>query len=364
MSPTRQTNNVPKWVVLSFQVRVFYAVRIFLGILSVITDAALVVALSRKYGKRLACYALAMLCLTSGCFFASTSEYAYSLCYGYPHCSHCVAVEYARASSLEPIIIFFSMVHVHLTATINFFLSADHSYPLSTYFFFVGFLPSSFSMYAISLSSALFLFEKPAMAVAVAAAGVILGWPFSVLAFLPITICSLTRRFKQSFLAGAITSIVALVIFFINPYFFSQEFMPMFLQWKFMGVYQSFQKSLNNVLDFFQALSLVVDYTYYGRWTSSVLNLLIYNVLGGGESHLYGTEGPLYYLKNGFNNFNFCFILALLFVGVLPFARKKYAPDLFLVVSPIYIWLAFMSLQPHKEERLDLFRHSIYFPAV
>lgn len=131
-----------------------------------------------------------------------------------------------------------------------------------------------------------------------------------------------------------------------------------------MGVYQSFQKSLNNVLDFFQALSLVVDYTYYGRWTSSVLNLLIYNVLGGGESHLYGTEGPLYYLKNGFNNFNFCFILALLFVGVLPFARKKYAPDLFLVVSPIYIWLAFMSLQPHKEERLDLFRHSIYFPAV
>lgn len=59
---------------LSFQVRVFYAVRIFLGLLSVITEAALVVALSRKYGKRLASYALAMLCLTSGCFFASTSE--------------------------------------------------------------------------------------------------------------------------------------------------------------------------------------------------------------------------------------------------------------------------------------------------
>lgn len=59
---------------LSFQVRVFYAVRIFLGLLSVITEATLVVALSRKYGKRLASYALAMLCLTSGCFFASTSE--------------------------------------------------------------------------------------------------------------------------------------------------------------------------------------------------------------------------------------------------------------------------------------------------
>ncbi|KAI8552457.1 hypothetical protein RHMOL_Rhmol06G0268100 [Rhododendron molle] len=238
------------WLFSEEKVRVFYAVRIFLGLLSVITEAALVVALSRKYGKRLAAYALAMLCLTSGCFFASTS-----------------------------------------------------------------FLPSSFSMYAMSLSSALFLFEKPAMAVAVAAIGVILGWPFSVLAFLPITIYSLRRKFKQSFLAGAITSIVLL------------------------------------------ALSLLVDYTYYRRWTSSVLNLLLYNVLGGGESHLYGTEGPLYYLKNGFNNFNFCFILALLFVGVLPVARKKYAPDLFLVVSPIYIWVAFMSLQPHKEER---FLYPIY----
>lgn len=52
----------------------FYAVRFFLGLLSVLTDTVLVVALSRKYGKRLATYALAMLCLTSGCFFASTSK--------------------------------------------------------------------------------------------------------------------------------------------------------------------------------------------------------------------------------------------------------------------------------------------------
>lgn len=106
-----------------------------------------------------------------------------------------------------------------------------------------------------------------------------------------------------------------------------------------------------NGFDFFQALSLLVDYHYYKRWTSSIMNILIYNVLGGGESHLYGTEGPLYYLKNGFNNFNFSFILALLFLGILPIARKKYAPNLVVVVSPIYLWVVFMSLQPHKEER-------------
>ncbi|KAF8391230.1 hypothetical protein HHK36_023532 [Tetracentron sinense] len=238
------------WLFSEEKVRVFYAVRLFLGLVSAMTETALVVALSRKYGKRLASYALAMLCLTSGCYFASTS-----------------------------------------------------------------FLPSSFSMYAVTLSSALFLLEKPAMAVAVAAAGVILGWPFSILVFLPITCYSLKRRFKQVFLSGAITSLSVL------------------------------------------ALSLLADCYYYRRWTSSVLNLLVYNVLGGGESHLYGTEGPLYYLRNAFNNFNFSFVLALLFLGILPIARKKYAPDLLIVVSPIYIWLAFMSLQAHKEER---FLYPIY----
>lgn len=100
-----------------------------------------------------------------------------------------------------------------------------------------------------------------------------------------------------------------------------------------------------------QVLSAVVDHYYYGKWTSSVLNLLIYNVLGGGESHLYGTEGPLFYLKNGFNNFNFCFVLALLFIVILPVVKKKYSQEFFVVISPVYIWLAFMSLQPHKEER-------------
>lgn len=47
-----------------------------------VTDAFLVVALSRKYGKRLACYTLAMLCLTSGCFFASTSMLLLIICLG------------------------------------------------------------------------------------------------------------------------------------------------------------------------------------------------------------------------------------------------------------------------------------------
>lgn len=82
-----------------------------------------------------------------------------------------------------------------------------------------------------------------------------------------------------------------------------------------------------------------------------MLNLFLYNVWGGGDSHLYGTEGILFYFRNGFNNFNICFVLALIFLAILPFIKKKYDSDLFVVISPMYIWLIFMSLQPHKEER-------------
>lgn len=42
-----------------------------------------------------------------------------------------------------------------------------------------------------------------------------------------------------------------------------------------------------------------------------------YNVIGGGQSALYGTEGPLYYARNLFNAFN----LALLLVPLAPLVR-------------------------------------------
>lgn len=73
-------------------------------------------------------------------------------------------------------------------------------------------------MYAISLSAGLFLLEKPAMAVSIAAAGVVLGWPFSILAFLPVTFYSLARKFRGAFVSGAVTStalLVSLAILFV-----------------------------------------------------------------------------------------------------------------------------------------------------
>uniref|UniRef100_M1AX31 Glycosyltransferase n=1 Tax=Solanum tuberosum TaxID=4113 RepID=M1AX31_SOLTU len=54
------------------------------------------------------------------------------------------------------------------------------------------------------------------MAVSVAATGVILGWPFSILAFLPLTIYSLVKSFKPVFLTGVVTSIVLMVSLIIS----------------------------------------------------------------------------------------------------------------------------------------------------
>lgn len=45
---------------------------------------------------------------------------------------------------------------------------------------------------------------------------------------------------------------------------------------------------------------------------ASLWNFIQYNVIGGGESALYGVEGPSFYLRNGFNNFTLALPLALL----------------------------------------------------
>lgn len=79
-------------------------------------------------------------------------------------------------------------------------------------------------MYAMSLASGLFLLDKPAASVAVSAIGVILGWPFSILAFLPVTLYSLYKKFKQAFIAGAVTSVILLVSQISLSWFFFLPF--------------------------------------------------------------------------------------------------------------------------------------------
>lgn len=227
------------------KVHVFYATRLALGIISAGSEAALVSACSRRYGKRLAAYTLMLLCFSTGCFNASTS-----------------------------------------------------------------FLPSTFAMYTITSAIAALISGKPLLAVVAAVVGVLIGWPFSVLATAPIIIYSFwTGGLIRTIAVGIATSICILI--------------P----------------------------STLADKFFYGRWTLSIFNLVMYNVFGQGDSTLYGVESPTFYLRNGFNNFNFALILALLLPIVVLIAQKRDYYSLLVFVSPIYIWLSFMSLQPHKEER-------------
>ena len=56
---------------------------------------------------------------------------------------------------------------------------------------------------------------------------------------------------------------------------------------------------------------MLIDSKVYGRFVFAPLNILTYNVFGGGGPNLYGTEPWTYYFVNGFLNFNIVFLLAL-----------------------------------------------------
>lgn len=108
---------------------------------------------------------------------------------------------------------------------------------------------------------------------------------------------------------------------------------------------------------------------------ASLWNFVQYNVVGGGDSALYGVEGPTYYLRNGFNNFQLVLPLALALplVAVVagcgslssPAARSSRGSSkqqaaygsrasvlrLLACVSPLYVWLGAITALPHKEER-------------
>ena len=112
---------------------------------------------------------------------------------------------------------------------------------------------------------------------------------------------------------------------------------------------------------------MAADRVFYGKWTCSILNLVLYNVFpsGHGGSDLYGVEGPFFYLRNLFINFNFALPLALVLPLTLPVAivmsgstflrspkaKRGWRRGMTLVLAPLFLWLVFMSRQAHKEER-------------
>ncbi|KAL0477220.1 alpha-1,2-mannosyltransferase [Acrasis kona] len=137
-----------------------------------------------------------------------------------------------------------------------------------------------------------------------ATAGIV-GWPFCVIAVLPLALDTLYHY----------------------------------------GIFNSIYDSVRVVIVLVLA-TVYIDNYYYKTLLFAPLQLVLYNK--GSGSELYGVEPWHFYLKNLFLNFNFVVLLAVVLPLLLISARMwRYL----LYVSPFYLWLGFYSLIPHKEER-------------
>ena len=100
-----------------------------------------------------------------------------------------------------------------------------------------------------------------------------------------------------------------------------------------------------------------MDTNYFGRIVVAPFNLIFYNVFTSHGPNLYGTEPWHFYFVNGFLNFNIAFVLALLPIPLYYFSLWLQVPlrdslkSLWLILSPLYLWLVVFIAQSHKEER-------------
>ena len=118
-----------------------------------------------------------------------------------------------------------------------------------------------------------------------------------------------------------------------------------------------------------------MDTLFYGELTVVPWNIISYNVFPDAERgpDLYGTEPAHFYISNLLLNFNVLVPFALLALPALAITyrvdRKRLgermqfvnqsSPYTLLAVrlAPVYLWLAIMTAQKHKEER---FMYPIY----
>ena len=127
---------------------------------------------------------------------------------------------------------------------------------------------------SISVQSNAYLFrfqQNYKLAIFFTAMSTFLSWPFAAILGIPIAIDILLRR--QKWILFIKWSVISTIILLIPQ--------------------------------------ILIDSYYYGKLTIASLNIVMYNVWND-SSNLYGTEPWTYYLFNGFLNFNFIFIAALL----------------------------------------------------
>ncbi|EFA83645.1 glycosyltransferase [Heterostelium album PN500] len=185
------------------------------------------------------------------------------------------------------------------------------------------YLPTTFSMITIMFGYGFWMLNRPLLSVFSCAVSVFLGWPFVIVLCVPIALDLLYRRGIVKLLLWAIIPTVSVLL-------------PM----------------------------MAIDKQYYGKTVLAIWNIIAYNFTSShaGGSQLYGIEHWTFYFINCFVNFNIVFLLSMLTIPLyflLLLFKSNYLGTLnnlprvltLLIVSPYYIWFAFMTYLPHKEER-------------
>lgn len=177
-----------------------------------------------------------------------------------------------------------------------------------------AFLPSTFTMVLVMLFASAWMDKNHYLALFWGVVAVLCGWPYVGVLFIPFAVETLyTRGLIKSILVGA--GIGGAVL----------------------------------------AVELIVNFHYYQRWVLPAWNIAVYNVLSNEtDSTLYGTEPLSYYLLNLALNFNVVALLAapaVLFVFALPSHYETGKLQLVAYLLPMYVWVAIMFTQAHKEER-------------
>ncbi|KAI9725147.1 MAG: mannosyltransferase [Chrysothrix sp. TS-e1954] len=201
-----------------------------------------------------------------------------------------------------------------------------------------AYLPSSFAMYTMSFALAAFIalpsWSNLRDGVKWLALGTVLGWPFVAILCLPFVL----------------EAAVSLALGYA-------DMLTMFCH--------LWNAACNSLLVL--AAEVAFDSFFYKKLTCVPLNILWYNVFSGSDKgpEIYGTEPWHFYIRNLLINFNIWFLLAILCLPVIllyHLIRKRPATQhgtirACVAISPFYLWLAVLTLQPHKEER---FMYPIY----
>ncbi|KAF4551353.1 Alg9-like mannosyltransferase-like protein 3 [Elsinoe fawcettii] len=205
----------------------------------------------------------------------------------------------------------------------------------------VAFLPSSFTMYMTMLGFAAFLDWRgglnTAWAITWIGLGSVLAWPFAGAIIAPF----LLEEFIVTYTAG---------------------------EWQELGIRTLYGTTRISIFAFFE---FFIDLAFYRKYVCFPWNIIKYNVLSavaGKGPNIFGTEPWHFYIRNLLINWNLWFLISLLAIPLLyyqDFVYRKPATKSswirnFTFATPLYMWLAIFTIQPHKEER---FMYPIY-PAI